>query len=222
MLVNADFSRPVIIPPDAYRWIPSPQTGVERMMLDRLGAEKARATSIVRYAPASYFPLHAHPGGEEIFVLSGVFSDESGDYPAGSYLRNPPGSAHKPHTANGAIIFVKLWQMDASDLCTVRLDTNVATAWRRSASREICPLFSRGAEQVALHRLDANRLLFEGPIDTAELLVTRGTILANGRRYQRGTWIRLPAGEWPDLIAGDVGACVYLKTGHLPRVESKA
>lgn len=66
MRLNADFSRRAIVTPEQYQWVASPQSGVERVMLDRVGEEKARATSIVRYAPGSWFPQHPHPGGEEI------------------------------------------------------------------------------------------------------------------------------------------------------------
>ena len=68
-------------------WIASPAGGVDRKMLDRIGDEKARATSIVRYAADSAFPEHEHPLGEEFYVLEGVFSDEHGDYPAGTYVQ---------------------------------------------------------------------------------------------------------------------------------------
>ena len=108
MLINADFSQPAIVTPSDYQWVESPQQGVQRVMLDRVGAEQARATSVVRYAPDSFFPRHQHPGGEEILVLSGTFSDELGHYPAGWYLRNPPGSNHQPFSVEGAVIFVKL------------------------------------------------------------------------------------------------------------------
>jgi hypothetical protein len=63
-------------------------------MLDRIGDEVARATSIVRYAPASHFSPHVHDGGEEFLVLEGTFQDEHGDYPVGSYVRNPPTSVN--------------------------------------------------------------------------------------------------------------------------------
>ena len=106
MLINADFTRRAIVACQQRQWVASPQDGVERVMLDRVGAEKARATSLVRYAPDSCFPRHLHPGGEEILVLWGTFSDGSGDYPAGWYLRNPPGSSHQPSSAEGAVIFV--------------------------------------------------------------------------------------------------------------------
>lgn len=92
MLLNDDFSARAVMHAANMDWVPSPTKGVERRMLFRIGDEKARATSIVRYAPQSRFPRHGHPGGEEILVLEGVFQDDHGDYPAGSYIRNPPGS----------------------------------------------------------------------------------------------------------------------------------
>ena len=96
MLLNSDFSQRAIVTPDDYQWIPSPQPGVERLMLDRIGLEQARATSLVRYAPGSKFPAHSHPGGEEILVLDGIFTENGVDYPAGWYLRSPDGSSHQP------------------------------------------------------------------------------------------------------------------------------
>jgi anti-sigma factor ChrR (cupin superfamily) len=215
MLVNADFSRRVVIAPEDYRWIASPRGEVERMMLDRLGGEEARATSIVRYPSASEFPMHEHPGGEEIFVLSGVFSEGGNHYPAGWYLRNPPGSVHQPSSVSGALIFVKLRQMQAADNKFVRVDTRSPSAWHRPGCRDICPLFSSESEQVCLLRLNPCETLFSGPVNTAELLVLAGAVTTSGRSYRRGTWMRLPTGDWPDLVAGDSGVTLYLKTGHL-------
>ena len=96
MQLNADFTQRAVVHAATLEWSPSPIAGVERRMLDRIGGEVARATSIVRYAPHSHFSRHTHEGGEEFFVLEGVFQDEHGDYPAGSYVRNPPTSAHTP------------------------------------------------------------------------------------------------------------------------------
>lgn len=213
MWINADFSRKVFIGPDEYSWVASPQGGVERMMLDRLGAEKARATSIVRYVPNSYFPSHTHVGGEEIFVLSGVFSDDSGDYPAGWYLRNPPGSRHQPFSKSGALIFVKLWQMSHLDRDTIRIDTRLEQVWHRTDSREICPLYANDTERVCLQRLIPGARLLDDAVNGAELLVLAGDIEIDGRSFGRGSWMRLPGGL--ALIAGSSGASVYLKTGHL-------
>src|SRR5215510_12612552 len=129
-LVNADFTRRVVITTDALPWIPSPQAAVERRLLDRIGGEVARATSLVRYAKASAFPAHSHALGEEFLVLDGVFSDERGDYPAGTYVRNPPGSRHTPRTAPGCIILVKLRQMPDSENRRVVIETTMA-AWEQ-------------------------------------------------------------------------------------------
>lgn len=216
MLINADFSRSVIVEPDQYAWIASPQAGVERMMLDRVGAEQARATSIVRYAPDSRFPPHAHPGGEEILVLSGTFSDETGDFPAGWYMRNPDGTSHQPFSAEGARIFVKLRQMAPEDDRSVRIDTRDPAAWRREDGRMVCPLFASRAEQVSLVRLEAGQAVPLGA-GGAELLVLEGEIADGHRRYAPGTWIRLPPGAQPGFSAGAQGVCFYIKTGHLAR-----
>ena len=115
MQLNADFTRRVAVHAADLAWTPSPIAGVERRMLDRVGGEVARATSIVRYAPNSCFSAHTHDGGEEFLVLEGIFSDEPGDFPAGTYIRNPPTSRHTPGSRSGCTIFVKLWQFRLDD-----------------------------------------------------------------------------------------------------------
>jgi len=115
MRINDDLTRPVIVHAGRLDWVKSPAAGVDRRMLYRVGDEVARATSIVRYAPGSAFPRHVHSGGEEILVLEGTFQDEHGDYPAGSYFRNPPGTSHEPAAAQGCTIFVRLWQFREGD-----------------------------------------------------------------------------------------------------------
>src|SRR5690348_16330659 len=124
MELNADFSKRVSVHAATLAWTPSPMAGVERRMLDRIGEEVARATSIVRYAPDSHFSPHVHDEGEEFLVLDGVFEDEDGKFPAGSYIRNPPQSRHTPGSTDGCTIFVKLRQFDPADRTGVRLDTN--------------------------------------------------------------------------------------------------
>jgi anti-sigma factor ChrR (cupin superfamily) len=214
MLVNADFSRVVVITPHQYAWVASPQPGIERVMLDRIGAEQARATSIVRYAPGSRFPRHTHPDGEEILVLSGTFSDEHGDFPEGWYLRNPPNSAHRPASRDGALIFVKLRQMAPGETEPVRIDTRDRAAWQRRGDRAVCPLFAGEREQVCLQRVAPQAAIFPDAVDSAELLVLEGELLVEGQGCARGAWIRLPAGRYPALAAGREGATFYLKTGR--------
>ena len=224
MLINADFTCRASLAPEHYQWVSSPQNGVERVMLDRVGAEKARATSIVRYAPDSYFPHHLHPGGEEILVLSGTFSADNIDYPAGWYLRNPPNSGHQPYSKESAIIFVKLWQMPAAEARYVAIDTNDAANWQKQGNRDVCHLFSDASEQVSLQRLDANEVLFtEAAKGGAEILVLDGELIdgeliEDAQIYTRGGWIRLPVDALTPIKAGEYGATVYLKTGHLSHI----
>src|SRR5688572_30669720 len=123
MEINADFSQRIVVHAARLPWVPSPMAGVERRMLDRIGDEVARATSIVRYAPGSHFSPHTHGGGEEFLVLEGVFQDEHGDFPTGSYIRNPPTSRHTPRSAPGCVLFVKLWQFDPADRQQVAIST---------------------------------------------------------------------------------------------------
>lgn len=212
MHVNADFSIPAVVTPATYQWVPSPQAGVERVMLDRVGGEVARATSIVRYAPKSAFPQHQHPGGEEILVLSGTFSDETRDYPAGWYLRNPPGSAHRPSSAEGAVIFVKLWQMQPSESTELRIDTNDPANWSQEHGLTICQLYSDKFESVWLQRLPPTQPMSAVRTAGVELLVLNGSLLNGSQRYDSGAWLRFPEGRSPALRSGDDGATIYVKS----------
>jgi len=219
MLVNADFSQRAVSLPAEQHWVNSPQQGVERIMLDRLGDEKTRATSIVRYAPESYFPHHQHPGGEEILVLSGVFSDGDDHYPTGWYIRNPPSSGHQPFSREGAIIFVKLWQMSPDEDQHVRIDTNAAANWQHQGDREVCPLFADEREEVSLQRWQAGTALTIENVNGAEILVVAGELIEKGETYQPNSWLRYPIGTNIELAAGLKGATVYLKTGHLAHIN---
>jgi anti-sigma factor ChrR (cupin superfamily) len=154
MEINADFSRRVAVHAAQLTWVPSPMAGVERRMLDRIGDEVARATSIVRYAAGSRFSPHTHGGGEEFLVLDGVFQDEHGDFPVGSYVRNPPTSHHTPSSAPGCILFVKLWQFDPADRKDVKLNT-AGLVYEAAAGRpgvELLTLFRDDDEDVRLER----------------------------------------------------------------------
>jgi anti-sigma factor ChrR (cupin superfamily) len=115
MELHADLSQRAVLDSSTLPWTASPMAGVERRMLDRCDDEVARATSIVRYVPGGRFERHSHGGGEEILVLEGTFSDEQGDYPAGTYLRNPGGSSHAPFSEEGCTLLVKLHQMHPAD-----------------------------------------------------------------------------------------------------------
>jgi anti-sigma factor ChrR (cupin superfamily) len=218
-LLHANFALRVVIATHELPWTPSPQPGVERRMLDRVGGEVARATSLVRYAPASRFAAHEHGLGEEFLVLEGVFSDEHGDYPKGTYVRNPPGSRHTPHTGPGCIILVKLRQMPEAERQRVVVDTT-ATAWRTGDQPGVSsmPLYrSADGETVALERLDAGaRYRSQAAAAGEELLLLEGVFDDGHGLHGPGTWIRNPAGhasEWHSTT----GARYWVKRGHLPK-----
>src|ERR1041384_5451885 len=129
MELRARFDQREVVRPEDEPWRASPMAGVERRMLDRIGEEVARATSIVRYAADARFSAHTHGGGEEFLVLGGSFHDATGDYPEGAYVRNPIGTSHAPWAGpDGAVLFVKLWQFAAADTQRVVIATRTA-AW---------------------------------------------------------------------------------------------
>ena len=215
--LNSDFSRRAVIDTDRLPWIASPQAGVERRPLDRIGGEVARATSLVRYAPASAFPAHAHGLGEEFLVLSGVFSDEHGDYPAGTYVRNPPGSRHAPRTDPGCVIFVKLRQMKLSEQTRVVLGP-AATPWTKGENdgHQVRTLHvaDDGSERVTMERLAPDGSLADACAGGAEIFVLSGDVADAFGDYGAGSWIRIPAGS-PHTLRSSTGATYWSKRGHL-------
>jgi len=217
MQLNANFDERVAVHAAKLPWKASPMPGVERRMLDRLGDEVARATTIVRYAPNSHFSAHVHTGGEEFFVLEGVFQDEHGDFPAGSYIRNPPESKHTPGSETGCTIFVKLWQFNMADRTHIRIDTN-KMAFIPDASRtgvEVMPLFYDEREDVRLERWRPGELVKLDATDGMEVLVLAGTFTESGEQFEPESWLRLPKNGTAQVKAGEDGARVWIKRGHL-------
>lgn len=223
MELNADFSKRVAVHAAQLPWVASPMKGVDRRMLDRIGGEVARATTIVRYAPGSSFSSHTHDGGEEFLVLEGVFQDEHGDFPVGSYVRNPPTSHHTPRSEAGCVIFVKLWQFDPTDRHDVRRDS-------AAASPE--PVAGRpGVSAIKLHSDDREDVRIEvwapGATVTLDLpggfeaLVIDGAFDEGGETFTRQSWLRLPAGARLEAVAGPEGARAWVKTGHLATLDGR-
>ncbi|GLQ35160.1 cupin [Amylibacter marinus] len=215
MELNADFSQRVVVHSEHLEWAASPMPGVDRRMLDRIGGEVARATTIVRYAPGSKFSEHTHTGGEEFIVLDGVFQDEHGDFPEGSYVRNPPTTAHTPSSEQGCTIFVKLWQFDMED----------RIQFHKTMSDELCApvngvataLLHRDArETVTFSHLEAGAKLENSDAGGIEMLVISGAVSEGGETLNRGAWLRLPEGATLSATAGPEGAKIWMKTGHLP------
>jgi anti-sigma factor ChrR (cupin superfamily) len=222
MKIRADFAQRAVVRPGEAAWTPSPQQGVDRIMLDRIGEEVARATSFVRFSPGGCFPFHEHGGGEEVFVLDGVFADEFGRYPAGTYMRDPVGSSHAPFSDEGCTIFVKLWQFAPDDKSRVVVDTASAD-FEPSA---MLPGASPGLTKEALHSFAgvstsifrlAPGLRYDWALDRggAELLVLDGAFSDFEGDYPKGSWIRDPGGGERTLVSAE-GCALLVKTGHLP------
>jgi len=222
MELNADFSQNVIIRPEDNPWVASPMPGVERMMLDRIGDEVARATSIVRFAPESRFSPHTHGGGEEFIVLDGVFEDEHGAFPAGAYIRNPPTSRHTPGSTPGCVIFVKLWQFQPEDRTHVRIATDKlgAVADPARPGVAVAPLFRDAHETVRMEDWQPGTTAAVEAEGGAEILVVRGALVRDGETLAPWTWIRRAEGNDIELAAGPDGARLWIKSGHLRDVRA--
>lgn len=209
MRVNADFTKRVAVHFDQNEWVASPAAGVERKMLDRIGEEVARATTIVRFAPGSAFAAHTHDGGEEFLVLDGVFQDETGDFPVGSYVRNPPTSSHTPSARQGATILVKLHQFDPDDRTELRRSINGKGDVR---------LFRDQHEDVRVLKLAPGETLDLDAARGLELFVIEGAVRESGEDFAIWDWLRLPPGTQSCATAGASGARVWVKSGHLTRM----
>ena len=216
MLLNEDLAVPTLVDATTLNWIPSPAKGVERRMLFRIGDEKARATSIVRYSAGSQFSYHRHPGGEEFLVLEGVFQDETGDFRAGTYVRNPPGSGHAPRTKEGCTIFVKLWQFRRDDgEHIVRRPGEGSNAPLRPGVNEAIELFNGADECVMLERWRPEATIELTGFDGLELLVLEGELRKGDARLGPLTWLRLPAGKPFRAQVGSDGAAIWYKRAPL-------
>ncbi len=218
--LNADFSKGAFADTAAMEWQASPASGVWRKRLELSGGiESGRVTSLVRYDPGSAFPEHDHPGGEEILVLEGVFSDEHGDYPAGTYLLNPHGFHHAPFTRDGCVLFVKLRQYPGEGREHVHLDTN-AMEWQ--------PARFDGLMQKTLYEHpdypEAVRLIkaapgcqvpMHGHPGGEEVFLLEGGLVDENYSCGAGAWVRNPVGSAHSVIS-EPGALAYVKTGGFP------
>lgn len=215
MKINADFSQRVALHSDEMDWIETRMKGVKRRMLDRVGAETGHATSIVSYDPQSHFSAHTHTGGEEFIVLEGVFQDEHGDFPQGSYIRNPPTSSHTPGSDEGCVIFVKLWQFAPEDRNHVRMRFDLMTPIAGTHGVSEIPLYRDDREEVRVEIWDAGALVEMELPGGAEFLVLEGGFEERGDALRRHSWLRVPVGGSLTAKAGPDGAKVWIKSGHM-------
>lgn len=216
MRIHADPQLRAVVYSEQLPWMRSPLPGVERRMLERDGAERARATSIVRYAAGARFDEHVHELGEEILVLDGTLSDEHGSYAAGTYLHNPPGSAHAPWSDTGCVLWVKLRHMRADDSRRSVVSTADAR-WRPGLvpGLSVLPLHEFATEQTALVRwAPGTRFRAHRHWGGEEIYVLDGVFEDEHGRYPSGAWLRSPhlSEHHPFTVEG---CTILVKTGHL-------
>ncbi|MBE7382456.1 MAG: cupin domain-containing protein [Leptolyngbya sp. SIO1E4] len=216
MKLHADLKERVVVLTDDLPWQASPMAGVQRRLLERDGEEVARATSLVRYAPGSYFSAHTHGGGEEFLVLEGTFSDEQGDYGPGTYVRNPVGSSHSPYSQDGCTILVKLWQMQQQDQQRVAIATSQADWFPGLVpGLQVMPLHAYGTEQVALVKWSPGTTFQRHQHwGGEEIFVLDGVFEDEQGAYPKGAWLRNPPHSVHTPFSRE-GCLIYVKTGHL-------
>jgi len=222
--INGDLSVRVAVDTTKMDWTPSPSGSVWRKRVHLVGpAEAGQVTSIVRYEPRSTFHAHDHPDGEEILVLEGVFSDEHGDWPAGTYLLNPEGFRHAPFSTDGCVLLVKLRQFPGRSRQHVVIDTRAAP-WQPGeiAGVERKPLYRQDgfSDRVDLERWKPQTDL--GVVthaDGAELYVLDGEFSDESGVYRSGCWLRMPSGS-SHHPRTDESCMLYIKRAGLRYLRS--
>jgi anti-sigma factor ChrR (cupin superfamily) len=222
--INGDMSVRAMADTARMEWTPSPSGSVWRKRVHLVGPpESGQVTSVVRYEPRSRFPTHDHPDGEEIFVLAGVFSDDHGDWPAGTFLLNPEGFRHTPFSEPGCLLFVKLRQFPGRERRHVVIDTHRLT-WEPSSIPAVAykSLYQQSgfSDLIRLERwepqADLGVISYE---QGGELFVLEGEFADEAGVYSTGCWLRLPAGSMHHPRS-DRGCTLYIKRSGLPYLRS--
>ena len=214
--INMDRKQRCVIKTAEAPWLTSPIQGVWRKPLEREAAEQGQVTSIVCYEADTFFSAHSHPAGEEIFVLSGIFEDENGSYPAGTYLRNPPGSSHTPRSTSGCELLVKLNMFDMDDQEQIVLNTH-QTPWLPGLVEglTVMPLHNFVSEHTALVRWQpGTHFSPHQHLGGEEILVLEGIFEDEFGQYPTGTWMRSPHQSKHQPFNNE-GCLILVKVGHL-------
>ena len=214
-MLNMDFSKRIVVDTTQQEWLASPTPGVWRKPLAREEAERGHATSLVKYDPGSAFKSHEHPGGEEIIVLAGTFSDQYGDFPKGTYFRNPPGTRHAPNSRSGCVLFVKLHQFQAHDSKQCSIDT-INAKWKTvEAGIDELMLHQCGNETVLMQKWHTHTQgLTHKHSGGEEIYVLSGKLRDEHGIYPVGTWLRQPSGSSHQPFVEEE-TILWVKRGHL-------
>jgi anti-sigma factor ChrR (cupin superfamily) len=215
--IHSDFSQRIVITPKDYLWQSSLIGGVEQMVLEHAVGDGLRSSSIIRYIKNSILTGRLH-GNQEFYVLEGIYSDESGEHAAGSYLRYPAGVSHTYKIGTeGATLFLKSNQIGKGDLQQVIMDTNVCQ-WRQG--------LVEGLNVISLHEFEGEHVaLVKWAPHTQfnthkhwggeEIFVLEGIFHDEYGQYSKGSWLRSPHLSQHTPYTEKEGALIYVKVGHL-------
>lgn len=226
--LNADKRLSCLVNTDVQDWIPSPAPGVSRKLIERIGGEVARATTVVRFGADRSFPAHSHGGGEEFIVLDGVWSDEWALQPQYTYVRNYIGSRHSPKIGTtGCTILVKLRQMSHEHKEPEHAQWDVApgaAGWSPCAfldGRHVLHVFESPFERVVFERWEPGASgSMRVPANGEEIFVMEGSFSDDLGEHRTWSWSRYAEeGASRTRTAGPSGCLLYVKSGHLKSPE---
>jgi anti-sigma factor ChrR (cupin superfamily) len=222
--ISGDLSRNCSIDTAKLPWVPSPSGTVWRKRVHLVGPPEAgQVTSVVRYESNSNFPTHEHPDGEEILVLEGIFSDQQGDWPAGTFLLNPEGFQHAPFSKQGCVLFVKLRQFSGLDRRHAAIDTT-SLAWLSTPVAGVMKkrLYAQEGftDTITLEKWEAGVALgTTSYVAGAEIFVVEGNFSDDNGTYEQGHWLRFPVSA-EHRPQSEGGCILYIKRGGLPYLHS--
>ena len=217
MSQNADVTKRATVHAGRKEWTASKLRGINRIMFDLVDNVKDVSTALVKYDPESRQPARVHAGGEEFLVLQGVVTDESGDYPEGSYVRKPPGTRFSMWSRDGSMLFKKKWQFASHDRTSVNIDafSQPLKRFRHRPGVTVQRLYADSREDVRIEYWDPNRRIELMQCNGLEVFLLEGAFTETATSYRRYSWLRLPPGESLRVNSGEQGARLLVKEGHL-------
>ncbi|CAJ1340055.1 unnamed protein product [Effrenium voratum] len=223
--LNSDKSQSCLVNTDTIDWIQTAAGGVRRKMIERLGGEVARATTVVSFEPNASFPSHRHEGGEEFIVLEGDWFDDWATQPSYTYVRNYIGSRHTPRIGpKGCTILVKLCQMSTEQTEPDHSQWDISSSnpsWRRSPNgRRELRVYESPFEEVHFERWEPHQT-GQVEVDGAgeEVFVVEGCFVDELGEHRRWSWCRTAEARRLTRRAGPEGCLLYIKSRHLKSPE---
>jgi len=213
--LNMDFSQGACLRPDDLEWLSGSIDGASYAYLERDNGGSSHASYFLRLTAGASFSLQSNVRGVELFVLEGTFSDTAGDYPAGTYIRNPLGIIDNFLTQEGCKLFIKLDQFSKEDIAHV-VTRPQDRQWQNGiGSLKVLGLHAHNTESSALVAWPKNEVFqSHNHMGGEEIVVISGRFIDEHGEYPAGTWIRSPhmSKHFPRV---EEETLIYVKVGHL-------